>query len=179
MTSHTEPWLQPKSTIASGATWPLPYGWQAPWQHHSGPLEEWKAAGVGRDLPQHLASSYSSATGEAGAIAALAEESKTAKYAHLKPRPHMHALTPVAIETLEVFRPQTMAFLKRSWACSVWLKHLGMKGLPPTSSKGCRWQFSEGTLRQFWEPRALVSCLAQTSSTNTEAVQGTAWVFDN
>ena len=57
-----------------------------------------------------FASSYSpSATREAGAVAALAEERKTAKYAHLNPT---HAFTPVAIETSGVFGPQTMAFLK-------------------------------------------------------------------
>ena len=61
--------------------------------------------------PDTFASSYSpSATREAGAVAALAEERKTAKYAHLNPT---HAFTPAAIETSGVFGPQTMAFLKK------------------------------------------------------------------
>ena len=56
-----------------------------------------------------LISYSSSATREEGAVAALAEERKTAKYTHLNPT---HAFTPVAIETSGVFGPQTMAFLK-------------------------------------------------------------------
>ena len=74
-----------------------------PWK--KGKLLIWDAT-----CPNTFASSYSpSATREAGAVAALAEERKTAKYAHLNPT---HAFTPVAIETSGVFGPQTMAFLK-------------------------------------------------------------------
>ena len=74
-----------------------------PWK--KGKLLIWDAT-----CPDTFASSYSSsATREAGAVAALAEERKTAKYAHLNPT---HAFTPVAIETSGVFGPQTMAFLK-------------------------------------------------------------------
>ena len=75
----------------------------APWKN--GKLLVWDAT-----CPDTFASSYSSsATREAGAVAALAEERKTAKDAHLNPT---HAFTPVAIETSGVFGPQTMAFLK-------------------------------------------------------------------
>ena len=74
-----------------------------PWK--KGKLLIWDAT-----CPDTFASSYSpNATREAGAVAALAEERKTAKYAHLNP---MHAFTPVAIETSGVVGPQTMAFLK-------------------------------------------------------------------
>jgi len=75
----------------------------SPGGNHSGFIEEGEAAGLGCNLPQHLPSSYSSsATREAGAVAALTEERKMARYAHLN---RMHAFTPVAIETSGVFGP--------------------------------------------------------------------------
>ena len=135
----------------------------APWKN--GKLLVWDTT-----CPDTFASSYSSsATREAGAVAALAEERKTAKDAHLNPT---HAFSPVAIETSGVFGPQTMAFLKEL------SQRLAQASgdLPPTSFKGCLWQSSKGTLFQFWQP--LANCLAQISST-TEAVQGTAGAFEN
>ena len=60
--------------------------------------------------PDSFAPSYiSSATSEAGAVAALAEERKKNIYAHLDPS---HSFTPVAVETSGVVGPQSLAFLK-------------------------------------------------------------------
>ena len=74
-----------------------------PWR--SGKLLVWDAT-----CPDTFAPSYSMhATKEAGAVAALAEERKVAKYMCLSA---MHTMTPVAIETSGVFGPQTMDFLK-------------------------------------------------------------------
>ena len=48
-------------------------------------------------------------TREAGAVAAMAEERKVAKYAHLTPS---HLFSPIAVETTGVFGPRTKALLK-------------------------------------------------------------------
>ena len=50
-----------------------------------------------------------SATSEAGAVTALAEERKIAKYADLS---QMHHFAPVAVETTGVFGPQTKTLIK-------------------------------------------------------------------
>ena len=55
--------------------------------------------------PSFLASSAS----EAGAVAALAEERKIAKYQHLDT---LHMFVPFAVETTGVYGPLTRAFLK-------------------------------------------------------------------
>ena len=74
-----------------------------PWKN--GKLLVWDAT-----CPDTFAPSYiSSATSEAGAVAALAEERKKNIYAHLDPS---HSFTPVAIETSGVVGPQSLAFLK-------------------------------------------------------------------
>ena len=74
-----------------------------PWR--CGKLLVWDAT-----CPDTFAPSYiSSATSEAGAVAALAEARKKSKYARLD---HMHSFTPVAIETSGVLGPDSMAFLK-------------------------------------------------------------------
>ena len=49
------------------------------------------------------------ATREAGAVAALAEERKVAKYVQLIP---VHLFSPVTVETTGVFGPCTKALLK-------------------------------------------------------------------
>ena len=74
-----------------------------PWKN--GKLLVWDAT-----CPDTFAPSYiSSATSEAGAVAALAEERKKNIYAHLDPS---HSFTPVAVETSGVVGPQSLAFLK-------------------------------------------------------------------
>ena len=50
-----------------------------------------------------------SAASEAGAVAALAEERKKAKYQHLDT---LHMFVPFAVETTGVFGPLTRAFIK-------------------------------------------------------------------
>ena len=75
----------------------------APWKN--GKLLVWDAT-----CPDTFAPSYiSSATSEAGAVAALAEERKKNIYAHLDPS---HSFIPVAVETSGVVGPQSLAFLK-------------------------------------------------------------------
>ena len=74
-----------------------------PWK--SGRLLVWDAT-----CPDTFAPSYvASATNEAGAVAALAEERKKTKYAHLD---SSHTFTPVAIETSGVIGPQSMIFVR-------------------------------------------------------------------
>ena len=74
-----------------------------PWE--CGKLLVWDAT-----CPDTFAPSYlSSATREAGAVAALAEVRKKDRYAHLD---CTHSFTPVAIETSGVIGPESMAFLK-------------------------------------------------------------------
>ena len=60
--------------------------------------------------PDTLAPSYRDiATANAGAVAAKAEDGKVAKYLSLDPN---HSFVPVAVETLGVIGPKSMAFLK-------------------------------------------------------------------
>ena len=60
--------------------------------------------------PDTFAPSYTAwATSEPGAVAALAEEKKRDKYAHLDPS---HSFTPVAVETSGAIGPKSLAFLK-------------------------------------------------------------------
>ena len=60
--------------------------------------------------PDTFAASYRhQATRGAGEVAAAAEGLKAEKYAHLSPAYHF---TPVAIETTDVFGPQTATFLR-------------------------------------------------------------------
>ena len=60
--------------------------------------------------PDTFASSYAAAASrEPGKVAALAEERKVAKYAHLGP---LHLFTPVAVETTGVIGQLTRDFLK-------------------------------------------------------------------
>ena len=60
--------------------------------------------------PDTFASSYrGQATREAGGVAAMAEERKSKKYAHLAPH---YFIQPVAIETSGAFGPSTLSFLK-------------------------------------------------------------------
>ena len=74
-----------------------------PWE--SGKLLVWDAT-----CPDTFAPSYTAwATSEPGAVAALAEEKKRDKYAHLDPS---HSFTPVAVETSGAIGPQSLAFLK-------------------------------------------------------------------
>ena len=74
-----------------------------PWK--SGRLLVWDAT-----CPDTFAPSYvASANNEAGAVAALAEERKKTKYAHLD---SSHTFTPVAIETSGVIGPQSMIFVR-------------------------------------------------------------------
>ncbi len=77
-----------------------------PWK--SGQLLVWDAT-----CPDTFAQSYSSsATREAGAVAALAEE-KEDKYANLS---SAHTFTPVAIETYGVFGPVNLQQMKAALA---------------------------------------------------------------
>ena len=65
--------------------------------------------------PDTLApSNLASATSDAGAVAAAAEERKKRKYAHLD---QCHMFVPVAIETTSVFGPETLAFLRELGRC--------------------------------------------------------------
>ena len=74
-----------------------------PWKNEK--LLVWDAT-----CPDTFAPSYiSSASSEAGAVAALAEERKKNIYAHLDPS---HSFTPVAVEISGVVGPQSLAFLK-------------------------------------------------------------------
>ena len=73
-------------------------------------MEEWQAPGVDATCPDTFAPSYlASATRDAGAVAAAAEERKKRKYAHLD---QCRMFVPVAIETTGVFGPETLAFLR-------------------------------------------------------------------
>ena len=74
-----------------------------PWK--SGKLLVWDAT-----CPDTYAPSYaSSATSEAGAVAAMAEERKISKYSNLNAA---HSFTPVAVETSGVIGSQSLAFLR-------------------------------------------------------------------
>ena len=74
-----------------------------PWR--SGQLLVWDIT-----CPDTFAASYRSlATSEAGRVAALAEDRKAQKYAHLTPS---YLFTPVAIESAGAIGPQSWAFLK-------------------------------------------------------------------
>ena len=74
-----------------------------PWEN--GKLLVWDAT-----CPDTFAPSYTAwATSEPGAVAALAEEKKRDKYAHLDPS---HSFTPVAVETSGAIGLQSLAFLK-------------------------------------------------------------------
>ena len=74
-----------------------------PWEN--GKLLVWDTT-----CPDTFAPSYTAwATSEPGAVAALAEEKKRDKYAHLDPS---HSFTPVAVETSGAIGPQLLAFLK-------------------------------------------------------------------
>ena len=75
----------------------------APWK--SGKLLIWDVTCQDTFAPSYSAS----ATSEAGAVAALAEERKIAEYADLS---QMHHFSPVAVETTGVFGPQTKTFIK-------------------------------------------------------------------
>ena len=60
--------------------------------------------------PDTFAPSYTlRATSEAGAVAALAEDRKKAKYICLEPT---YSFTPIAVESSGVFGPLTLEFLK-------------------------------------------------------------------
>ena len=74
-----------------------------PWER--GKLLVWDAT-----CSDTFAPSYSSnAASEVGAVAAMAEERKKAKYEHLDAS---HSFVPVAVETAGVFGPLTHTFLK-------------------------------------------------------------------
>ena len=74
-----------------------------PWR--SGRLLVWDTT-----CPDTFVASYRSlATSEAGRVAALAEDRKAQKYAHLTPS---YLFTPVAIESAGAIGPQSWAFLK-------------------------------------------------------------------
>ena len=74
-----------------------------PWSHGR-PLV-WDAT-----CPDTFAFSYQGqATTEAGCVAAMAEDRKQDKYAHLAPQ---HLIQPVAIETSGAIGPSTLQFLK-------------------------------------------------------------------
>ena len=62
-----------------------------------------------------------------------------------------HAFTPVAIETSEVFGPQSMVFLRDRRLAQVTGEEMS---IPLTSSKGSLWQCNVGTLPQYWAPLA-------------------------
>ena len=74
-----------------------------PWR--SGRLLVWDATCPDTFAPSHLAS----ATSEPGAVAAMAELNKRAKYSNLN---QCHIFTPVAIETAGPFGPDTLSFLR-------------------------------------------------------------------
>ena len=74
-----------------------------PWS--SGRLLVWDAT-----CPDTLAASYrGQATAEAGKVAAAAEDRKANKYIHLDPA---YLFIPLAFETLGVFGPKTLAFVR-------------------------------------------------------------------
>ena len=68
---------------------------------NTGELLVWDATCPDTFAPSHS----SSATREAGAMAALAEERKMEKYTNLN---HTHTFTSVATKTARVFGPQTL-----------------------------------------------------------------------
>ena len=72
-------------------------------------LEGKWAADIARCPDTFAPSHLPSATREAGAVAALAEQSKQEKYTALNQR---HNFTPVAIETAGPLGPETFAFLR-------------------------------------------------------------------
>lgn len=74
-----------------------------PWE--KGKLLVWDATCSDTFAPSYLPS----ATSEAGAVAALAEDRKKDKYSNLD---SSHIFTPVAVETLGVFGPLTYSFLR-------------------------------------------------------------------
>ena len=79
-----------------------------PWR--SGRLLVWDATCPDTFAPSHLPS----ATREAGAVAALAEQSKKEKYAALN---QCHNFTPVAIETAGPLGPHTYTLLRELGCC--------------------------------------------------------------
>ena len=82
-------------------------------QWERGKLLVWDVTYTDTFTPSFLASAAS----EAGAVAALAEERKKAKYQHLD---SFHMFVPFAVETTSVFGPLTQAFLK-DIGCRVFL----------------------------------------------------------
>ena len=99
-----------------------------PWEN--GKLLVWDAT-----CPDTFAPSYTArATGEPGAVAALAEEKKRDKYTHLDPS---HSFTPVAVETSGGHWSPVASLSEGSWTPP----EAGYKGrlspfLPPPES-GC------------------------------------------
>ena len=114
-----------------------------PWK--SGRLLVWDAT-----CPDTFAPSYvASATNEAGAVAALAEERKKTKYAHLD---SSHTFTPVAIETSGVIGPQSMIFVRDLGRRLAQVTGEERSSLPLTSSRTSLWQSNEGMQPQYEEP---------------------------
>ena len=95
-------WLEPAGIYRSDGKRPAGIT-VVPWER--GKLLVWDAT-----CSDTFAPSYSSnAASEVGAVAAMAEERKKAKYEHLDAS---HSFVPVAVETAGVFGPLTRAFLK-------------------------------------------------------------------
>ena len=74
-----------------------------PWEY--GKLLVWDVTCIDMFAPSYQAK----ATSEVGAVAALAESRKRAKYCNMDPS---HFFQPVAVETLGTFGPETFTFLK-------------------------------------------------------------------
>ena len=110
-----------------------------PWK--SGTLLVWDVT-----CPDTFAPSYSSsATREAGAVTASAEERKRAKYEHLN---SAHTFTPVAIESSGVVGTQFMDFLRD---LGHRLAHVtGEAKSMMYSSRGSLWQYKEEMLLLCW-----------------------------
>ena len=88
--------------------------WYTRWCY-DGLLARGKTIRMWCNLPDTYAPSYlTSAISKAGAVAALAEERKRAKYCSLAPN---HLFTPVAIETSGAFGTQTLSFVKELGQC--------------------------------------------------------------
>ena len=108
-----------------------------PWER--GKLLVWDATCTDTFAPSYT----SNAASEAGAVAALAEERKKAKYQHLDAS---HTFIPVTVETTGVFGALTRAFLKD-------LSHRIVRATGEERSyspKGYRWRFNGGMRYRWW-----------------------------
>ena len=113
-----------------------------PWS--SGRLLVWDAT-----CPDTLAASYrGQATAEAGRVAAAAEDRKANKYIHLD---SAYLFIPLAFETLGVFGPKTLAFV-RELGRRISQETGGGRGKQASSCSACPWLCRREIQLRCWDP---------------------------